>query len=107
MAKEQNLSLNSTKISGCCGRLMCCLRYEHETYEQEIRLTPAVDSLVETRDGRGTVISNHVLKGTVTVRLENQDGEAPRTYHRDEVKMIRGKGGDKSADKEAVTDTKE
>ena len=92
MAKEQNLSLNSTKISGCCGRLMCCLRYEHETYEQEIRLTPAVDTVVETRDGRGTVISNHVIKGTVTVRLEGQEGEAPRTYHRDEVKVIRSRG---------------
>jgi cell fate regulator YaaT (PSP1 superfamily) len=107
MAKEQNLSLNSTKISGCCGRLMCCLRYEHETYEQEIRLTPAVDSLVETSDGRGTVVSNHVLKGTVTVRLENMEGEAPRTYHRDTVKVIRGKGGDRSADKEGATDAKE
>jgi len=92
MAKEQNLSLNSTKISGCCGRLMCCLRYEHETYEQEIRLTPAVDSLVETADGRGTVVSNHVIKGTVTVRLEGQEGEAPRTYHRDDVKVLRAKG---------------
>jgi len=92
MAKEQNLSLNSTKISGCCGRLMCCLRYEHETYEEEIRLTPTVDSVVETRDGRGTVVGNHLLKGTVTVRLESQEGEAPRTYHRDEVKVLRAKG---------------
>ncbi len=92
MAKEQNLSLNSTKISGCCGRLMCCLRYEHETYEREIRLTPAVESVVETRDGRGVVISNHVLKGTVTVKLEGQEGETPRTYHRDEVKVIGGRG---------------
>ena len=107
MAKEQNLSLNSTKISGCCGRLMCCLRYEHETYEQEIRLTPSVDSLVETPDGRGTVTSNHVLKGTVTVRLENPEGEPPRTYHRDAVKVIRGKGGDKSSDKEAAAEAKE
>ena len=92
MAKEQNLSLNSTKISGCCGRLMCCLRYEHETYEQEIRLTPPVDALVETADGRGVVISNHVIKGTVTVRLEGQEGEAPRTYRRDDVKVLRAKG---------------
>ncbi len=92
MAKEQNLSLNSTKISGCCGRLMCCLRYEHETYEQEIRLTPPVDALVETADGRGMVVSNHVIKGTVTVRLEGQEGEPPRTYHRDEVKVLRAKG---------------
>ena len=71
---------------------MCCLRYEHETYEREIRLTPAVESLVQTRDGRGVVISNHVLKGTVTVKLEGQEGEAPRTYHRDEVKVLGGRG---------------
>jgi cell fate regulator YaaT (PSP1 superfamily) len=77
---------------------MCCLRYEHETYEQEIRLTPAVDSLVETRDGRGTVVSNHVLKGTVTVRLEGQEGEQPRTYHRDEVKSLHGKGTSKDVE---------
>jgi cell fate regulator YaaT (PSP1 superfamily) len=71
---------------------MCCLRYEHETYEQEIRLTPPVDALVETADGRGVVISNHVIKGTVTVRLEGQEGEAPRTYRRDDVKVLRAKG---------------
>jgi cell fate regulator YaaT (PSP1 superfamily) len=71
---------------------MCSLRYAHETYEQEISLTPPVHALVETADGRGTVISNHVIKGTVTVRLEGQEGEAPRTYHRDTVKVIRAKG---------------
>ena len=54
MAKEQNLSLNSSKISGTCGRLMCCLRYEHETYEEEIARTPPVDSTVKTADGVGT-----------------------------------------------------
>ena len=105
MAKEQNLSLNSTKISGSCGRLMCCLRYEHETYEQEIRLTPAVDSVVETKDGRGVVISNHVLKGTVVVKLDNLEGEAPRVYHRDEVNVIRAKnhrGGETESAKETT-----
>lgn len=92
MAKEQNLSLNSTKISGCCGRLMCCLRYEFETYETEIRLTPSVGSTVETPDGRGEVIANHPLKGTVTVRLAEHTDEAPRVYHRDGVSVCR-KGG--------------
>ncbi len=89
MAKEQNLSLNSTKISGCCGRLMCCLRYEVETYEKEIRLTPSVGSAVETADGRGTVVGNHPLKGTVTVRLADQPDEAPRVYHRDTVTLCK------------------
>ncbi|MBR0443620.1 MAG: stage 0 sporulation family protein [Clostridia bacterium] len=87
MAKEQNLSLNSTKISGCCGRLMCCLRYEFETYETEIRLTPSVGSTVETADGRGEVIANHPLKGTVTVRLADHADEPPRVYHRDGVQL--------------------
>ena len=89
MAKEQNLSLNSTKISGCCGRLMCCLRYEFDTYEQEIRMTPSVGSTVETPDGRGDVVANHPLKGTVTVRLANAPDEAPRVYHRDTVQLCR------------------
>ena len=89
MAKEQNLSLNSTKISGCCGRLMCCLRYEFETYETEIRLTPSVGSTVETDDGRGTVVANHPLKGTVTVKLADLPDEAPRVYHRDTVRLCK------------------
>lgn len=87
MAKEQNLSLNSAKISGCCGRLMCCLRYEFDTYEKEIRMTPSVGSTVETPDGRGDVIANHPLRGTVTVRLTNLADEAPRVYHRDLVRV--------------------
>ena len=92
MAKEQNLSLNSTKISGCCGRLMCCLRYEFETYETEIRLTPSVGSTVETADGRGEVVANHPLKGTVTVRLADHPDEQPRVYHRDGVQLCYAKG---------------
>ena len=89
MAKEQNLSLNSTKISGCCGRLMCCLRYEFDTYETEIRLTPSVGSAVETPDGRGDVVANHPLKGTVTVRLAEHADEPPRIYHRDFVRVLK------------------
>ena len=89
MAKEQNLSLNSSKISGCCGRLMCCLRYEFETYETETRLTPSVGSTVETPDGRGEVVANHPLKGTVTVRLSEKPDEPPRVYHRDGVSVCR------------------
>jgi cell fate regulator YaaT (PSP1 superfamily) len=89
MAKEQNLSLNSTKISGCCGRLMCCLRYEVETYETETRLTPSVGSTVETGDGRGTVVASHPLKGTVTVKLADLPDEAPRVYHRDTVRVCK------------------
>ena len=89
MAKEQNFSLNSAKVSGACGRLMCCLRYEFETYETETRLTPSVGSTVETPDGRGEVVANHPLKGTVTVRLSEKPDEPPRVYHRDGVSVCR------------------
>ena len=87
MAKEQNLSLNSTKISGNCGRLMCCLRYEHQTYEEEIRLTPPVDSVVKTPDGVGTVCETAPLLGMIKVKLNDVDG-APKPYHRDSVQII-------------------
>ena len=88
MAKEQNLSLNSTKISGSCGRLMCCLRYEHDTYEAEIMLTPAVDSVVRTEDGVGTVIETSPLAGLIKVRLNDKADVVPKFYHRDSVKVI-------------------
>ncbi len=89
MAKEQNLSLNSTKISGACGRLMCCLRFEHETYEYEIKRTPPVDSTVNTKDGVGTVTEISPLSGMIKVRLDEKADSAPRSYHRDEVTVIK------------------
>ena len=88
MAKEQGLSLSSSKISGCCGRLMCCLRFEHETYEREIKLTPPVDSIVETSDGRGVVTENNPIAGTVKVRLDDKPSDPPKAYHRDTVNVI-------------------
>ena len=88
MAKEQNLSLNSTKISGACGRLMCCLRYEHETYEYEISRTPKVGSRVSTKDGVGVVCETHVLTGNVKVKFIEEKGETIKAYHRDDVKVI-------------------
>ena len=89
MAKEQNLSLNSAKISGACGRLMCCLRYEYETYLQEIKITPPVDSTVKTEDGIGTVIEANPLRGTLKVSINDN----VKQYHRDNVKVIStGKG---------------
>ncbi len=87
MAKEQNLSLNSSKISGVCGRLMCCLRYEHEAYVEEIKLTPPVDSVVKTADGVGTVVETMPLRGLLKVKLKDTDG-APITVHRDQVKVL-------------------
>ena len=87
MAKEQNLSLNSQKISGACGRLMCCLRYEHELYEQELAKLPKLDALVETPDGRGTVCELSPLCGLVKVRFSG-DHYTVRTYAKDSVKII-------------------
>ena len=91
MAKEQNLSLNSSKISGICGRLMCCLKYEHEAYEYEIKRTPPVDSLVRTENGDGIVTEISPLRGTIKVRLLATPEVPPKSYHRDNVSMLRKK----------------
>jgi cell fate regulator YaaT (PSP1 superfamily) len=87
MAKEQNLSLNSQKISGACGRLMCCLRYEHELYEEELAKLPKMDALVETPDGRGIVCELIPLSGIVKVRFSG-DHQAVRSYVKDQIKVI-------------------
>jgi len=92
MAKEQNLSLNSAKISGGCGRLMCCLRYEYDVYEEETRKTPKVDTLVDTPDGEGVVIEVMPLAGLCKVRSSNQPDQPPKVYHRD---LLRVKGSAK------------
>ena len=83
MAKEQGLSINTSKISGCCGRLMCCLRYEHESYAAEMALTPKKDTRVTTPDGLGTVVEAAPLSGMVKVRLDSAPDAAPTAYHRD------------------------
>ena len=88
MAKDQNLSLNSSKISGVCGRLMCCLRYESEVYAEEIRKTPSNDTLVRTEDGVGVVIGSNPLAGTIRVVLKDAPDTAPKQYHRDQVVVL-------------------
>lgn len=75
MAKEQNLSLNPTKISGICGRLMCCLNYEQETYEEIRKRLPKVESVVDSPYGRGEVIANNVVKESVRIKIRNNDGD--------------------------------
>ena len=97
MAKEQGLFLNSSKISGTCGRLMCCLRYEQDTYEYEIARTPAVDSTVKTPEGVGTVIETHPLTGLIKVKFSEKSEQAPKVFHRDDVKIIKSA---KNVDKE-------
>ena len=92
MAKTQNLSLNPTKISGTCGRLMCCLKYEQEAYGDLVKHAPKQESFVETPDGAGTVSSVNLLRQTVQVRLESAP-ETPKCYHNCELCVIRnGKG---------------
>ncbi|WP_150846183.1 MULTISPECIES: regulatory iron-sulfur-containing complex subunit RicT [unclassified Clostridium] len=81
MAKEQNLSLNPTKISGICGRLMCCLNYEQETYEGIRKRLPKVGSIVDTCYGKGEVVSNSVVKEAVKVKVNIKDGE-------DDIKVV-------------------
>lgn len=88
MAKDQNLSLNSAKISGTCGRLLCCLRYEDEVYQKEYERTPKVDAIVETPEGKGVVVEANPLKGTVRVQLESKSDTAPQTFHRDSVTIV-------------------
>ena len=91
MAKEQNLSLNSAKISGTCGRLMCCLRYEYDVYEEEIRKTPKMDAVVETPDGEAVVYEVIPLAGLVRVKfIGNRSDMPPKLYHRDDVR-VKGK----------------
>lgn len=89
MAKEQGLSLNPVKISGTCGRLMCCLKYEQEAYEHLLRHTPKVGAVVDTREGRGTVVENNLLTGMLKIRLDRRPDAAPVVIERHEVKLIR------------------
>ena len=92
MAKTQSLSLNPTKISGTCGRLMCCLKYEQDAYEDAVKRMPKNDSFVLTPDGTGNVSDINLLKETVNVRLDDRP-ESPPCYHNCEVCVLRnGKG---------------
>lgn len=89
MAKEQGLSLNPTKISGTCGRLMCCLKYEQDTYEHLLRVTPKVGAIVDTPEGKGTVIDNNLITGMLKISLDRRPDAAPVSYHRHSVKTLR------------------
>ena len=90
MAKIQSMSLNPAKISGCCGRLMCCLRYEQEAYEELVKNVPKNGAFVETPDGYGNVTQINVLRQTVKVKLDGPGDDAFHTYDADEVAAIPG-----------------
>lgn len=89
MAKEQNMSLNPSKISGLCGRLMCCLKYEQEAYEDKLQRLPKVGSIVGTLDGEGVVDNVEILKENVRVKFEDDDGYHYKKYKAEEVKVIK------------------
>ncbi len=88
MAKEQSLSLNPTKISGTCGRLMCCLKYEQNCYEEFLRTTPKVGAYVETAEGRGRVCETNLLTGILKVQLD-KNPDAPITVNKADVKLLK------------------
>ena len=88
MAKTQNLSLNPTKISGTCGRLMCCLKYEQDAYEDLIRNSPKLESFVDTPEGRGTVVELDLLRQRVKVRMEDRP-EVVTAFPNEEIAVLR------------------
>lgn len=90
MAKTQSLSLNPAKISGSCGRLMCCLRYEQAAYEELVKNVPKNGSFVETPDGYGNVTQVNILRQTVKVKLDGPGDDSLRSYDADEVAAIPG-----------------
>lgn len=91
MAKTQGLSLNPAKISGTCGRLMCCLKYEENAYEDIIKHAPKVDSFVETPSGKGSVMSVNLLRGVAKIRLEDSGDTTLKAFRFDELDVLGGK----------------
>lgn len=90
MAKEQNLSLNPTKISGICGRLMCCLNYEQSTYEEIRKHLPKVGAIVKTEYGNGVVTSNSIVKEMVKVKLKKDDEEIVEEFKITDIELVSG-----------------
>ena len=89
MAKEQNLSLNPSKISGNCGRLMCCLKYENEVYEEKLKKLPNIGAIVKTEDGEGEVDNIETLKEVVRVKLKDGDNYTYKRYNVSDIKIIK------------------
>ena len=101
MAKEQGLSLSPVKISGTCGRLMCCLKYEQDAYTDLLKKTPKVGAIVNTPDGKGLVVENNLIARTLKVKLNNTPPEAPaKTFNVKQCKIV--KDGYIKVDKEEM-----
>ena len=89
MAKEQGLSLSPVKISGTCGRLMCCLKYEQEAYADLLRTTPKLGAIVSTPEGKGVVVDQNLLTGILKVRMDRAPEAAPQTFKVKDVKVLK------------------
>jgi cell fate regulator YaaT (PSP1 superfamily) len=108
MAKTQGLSLNPGKISGLCGRLMCCLEYENEYYSDVYKKMPKIGSEVETPDGKGSVVSNNMLKLITRVKIVHADkSEVYRDYPVAELKWTKRDNGQKAEKDDDEEDFKE
>ena len=110
MAKEQSASLNPSKISGNCGRLMCCLKYEQNVYEEKNSRLPREGAIVETADGKGVVCGVETLKEIIKVQFENEDGKSYKTYDAVDIKIIKNpkaKKNDANTNKEDLENLKE
>ena len=89
MAKEQNLSLNPSKISGNCGRLMCCLKYEDNVYKEKLQKLPNIGAIVKTEDGEGEIDAIETLKERVKVKFKNEEGYSYKRYDAKDIKVIK------------------
>ena len=101
MAKEQNISLNPVKISGNCGRLMCCLKYEQEAYEDKLSRLPKIGAIVKTEDGEGVVDSVEILKEQLKVKFKDGDEYFYKKYNAKDVKIIKNGSNNKIDPEEA------
>lgn len=101
MAKEQNISLNPSKISGNCGRLMCCLKYEQEAYEQKLERLPKIGAIVKTADGEGVVDNVEILKEQLKVKFKDGDEYFYKKYDAKDVKLIKNGSSNKVSPEEA------
>lgn len=106
MAKDQNISLNPSKISGNCGRLMCCLKYEDEAYLDKLKHLPNVGAIVKTEDGEGEVDNVEILKEQLRVKFQTDDGYTYKKYAASDVEVIKDEAKER-VDKEEVENKKE
>ena len=107
MAKEQNISLNPSKISGCCGRLMCCLKYEENVYEEKLKRLPKIGAIVKTEEGVGEVEGVEVLKEKVKVKIKDGDAWLHKKFDVENIVIIKDSVREENIDDEEIEHKKE